>query len=110
MALYFAAVNVESSVSNLYSIVVGHYAQIPANSIVPSLLPPIPHMVAWLRMDTAATDVYILGTSETSPYYTRVQILPVEFPDFGRNLIDLNSIFIEVPTGGAIVNLTFVVI
>lgn len=110
MALYFAAVDVQSPVSRLYDFVVAHYAAVPANSIVPTLLPPVPNMVAWLKLDTAATDVYVLGTSDTSPFYTRVQLLPVEFPDFGRNLIDLRSIYIEVPTGGAIVNMSFVIL
>lgn len=112
MALYFAAVNVttNSPVPNLYDVLVAHYAQVPASSFIPALLPPVPHTAAWLRLNSAATGTGIYGTSSSSPFYALVQALPVEFPNFGRNVIDLRNIWLELPSGGALLDVTFAVI
>lgn len=116
MALYFAVTNVapiSTPAITVYSILVSHFSKVPAGSVVPALLPPIPHNVAWLRLMAESPNVYIMGTTDSSPYYGPMQKLdaPIEFPAVaGRNTIDLSSIYLQVPAGGANIDITFSII
>lgn len=115
MALYFASVTLTGPI-DLYTALSAHYATIGATPVlgIPILLPPMPKMVAWIRMSSEDPAVNILGSSSVTPFYTGVQAVdatPVEFTGGGnRNTIALGSIVFD--TGGvpAIVDVAFQII
>lgn len=107
MAVYFAQVTMQTG--NLYDDLVTHYATVPSTVTVPTLLPPIPNAVAWLRLE--GTGAAILGTLDVSPFFGPVVLLdtPVEIPGGGgRNTINLSGIMIE-PVG-VVIDIAFAVI
>ena len=92
MALYFAKVKVGVN-QNLYDAIVVHYSTIPKLNI-PTLLPPIPRMVSWIKLDSA--DTGILGSINSSPYTATTFLLPIEISGGDmRNTIDLSGIVFD---------------
>lgn len=116
MALYFAAAAAPAGTGpglSVYDILNAHYSKVPAGFKVPSLLTPIPDRVAWLRISADTANCFILGTTDNSPFYGPLQKLdsPVEFPGIGgRNIIDLRGIYLQVPAGGANLDVAFLIV
>ena len=106
MALFFARF-AYSSPSTVYDALVAHYAKVPQPSLVPSLLPPVPHMVSWFRLD-CSIPADIVGTSDNDPFTGPVLPLPAEVSGGLRNSIDLRGLILNV--GNSTLTLSFQII